>query len=1100
MDYQLTHKDREYIRKSLLNVTLDPSEKDQSLIRNTSLYLRNNPPVCSAERSYHQFAVDLINFLRQKPDDSRSETVRRALKFLQPFGEHSHVHVIPAVKAFVAGFALHEISDHGQLLLADETQGLSLEEKQDAEAMLLDLAGSSGGDDAELLEQTHCFVASLGDGESTSIVIRFLRNIRKLTEVLSGDGEWSTEQKTWARGALHYVHLNEDAIPDDIGIVGLLDDMYVVATAVSFIGTVAQSIEEVVSDLYATWPFLRDLVLTCGENEYTYSEFALINTALTCPALTANGHLERSALILPSSGITPFMVAFGAALGAAYDAAESPGDVFSFTPGQKVRVDNDAVAIFDGMMEIQGNQFLRLKRYSTSKGQRNETASFIPADQAGRLCPAPDDATPRGNIPTQIDDAKITLAGTEALFHLPLPQQFNVVSGRVWLVSQISTVRALVSGIQLYGHPLSGVIPMGHIKKDGSLERWDSRFGTTDCILTTVPDLDLAAEILEEKKLTAGDLVVIDLGGTNRNKFAALSQIQSLDARVLCIAEEKDTDTISNLEKSSYEFWEWSFEEVKELVNNSEPDTDGEHPFRESDGSVMRSLVLRPDICVLNSTDAQKAKTDLDHLDTYVRRAGEDVPEELQDLRDELFSIALELIRLPVPLSSLPDGAGKMTGSLVLLSEKIQRSLYLDEKEKSLTLASIESLQCFALNIEESNLKADAIAKAAESTAGVRVLMPPRFPAGVPLLQNETENYELFLPWKSIREVECETLIIPYWPGRRRAWDILSNPPSREICFILYSFEDTWRSAFYRSRDRSRTQRAERSRRSKIFNRNYRWRAPPVSTALPVSQEGTGDDTLIEEQDFRFRQQAVHAARREGDLSDTVARMIVFHGGTYAFFTPEHEALSATHLMSGSIDNTGDEEKLRAVKVNDLAEGDVLVFLRGTDRDAIRELADANLPSGMRETAKLWQKSLKAYVSDKGIGLVELKKRLEKAGCKRHVVTLKQWLESELLIGPRGYASGDLDAIAQLTGDEEFQARMGECANAISKVWGEHLRASGMIAERVLSSIEDRITVGLDLAVPLDIGDGLILAQVEYIENEDVTVPFSAVNQLKEYV
>ena len=1100
MDYQLTHKDRKYIRESLLNVTLDPAENDLSLIRNTSLYLRNNPPASGAERSYHQFAVDLINFLRRHPDDTKSETVRRALKFLQPLDGPSQKHEIPAVKAFVAGFALHEISEHGNLLVADEIQGLSLQEKQDAESLLLDLASSSGADDAQLLEHTDRFVASFGDGESTSMVTRFLRNIRKLTEVLSGREEWSAEQKTWARGALHYVQLNEDVIPDDMGIVGLLDDMYIVTMAVNFIGTVVQSIEEVIFNLYTAWPFLRNLVVTCGEAEYSYSEFALINTALACPSLTSNDNLARSALILPRMGITPFMIAYGAALGAAYDAADSTVDASSFDLGQKVLVDNDAIAIFDGITEYQGTNYIRLKRYTTTKGHKNETAFFIIADQVGRLCPAPDNASLRGNIETQIDDAKIILAGTEKLFHLLLPQQFNSVSGHVWLVSQMSTVRTLASDIQLNGHPLSGVIPMGHIKKDGDIELWDSRFGTTDCILTTVPDLDLAAEILEEQDLTAEDLVVVDLSRSNKNRIAALSQIQSLDARVLCIAEEKDTDTISYLESSSYDFWEWSSREAEELFNIEEPNTPSVHPFWRNDCSLIRSLVLKPDVRVLNSTDAQKAKNDLDHLDAKVRRAGEDAPEELQEIREELFGITLDLTRLQVPLKSLVGGSSKIINSLSLLTEKAQRSLYLDEDEKKLTFNVIESLQCFAVHLEESNLKEDAIIQASRSNEDVRVLMPPRFPEGISSLQNESKNNELFLPLQRIREVEYGTLIIPYWPGHRKAWDILSNPPSREICFILYSFEDKWRSAFFRKRDRSRTQRAESNHRAAIFNYNYKWSRPPVPAGPSIKPEEMDDDSLIEEQDFRIRQQAVHAARREGGVADTEAQIVVFYGSAHAFLTSEHEALSATHLMQGLTGDETSEEKLRTVKVKDLTEGDVLVFLRGAERHAIRELADANLPQGMRKTARLWQKSLKAYVAENGLSLAELKSQLEQAGCKRHVVTLKMWLESESIIGPREYASGDIDAIVQVTGDTELQANVSECSNAISRVWGEHLRASGIIAKRVLSSINDRITVAVDLTGPLDIGDGLILAKVEYVENENVTVPHSAVNRFREGV
>lgn len=1099
IDRQLTHKDRKYIQESLLRIQLDHTETDEMLILNVSQYLKNNPPSNGAERSYHQFAVDLINHLRHHPDDSSSETVRRALKFLQPLSDNSHAHVIPAIKAFVAGFALHEISDHGGLLLADEIQGLSDEEKREAEVMLLDLAGNSEDGDISLLERTRHFVASFGDGESTSIVTRFLRNIRKLTDVLSGGREWSDEEKTWARGALNYVHLSEDVIPDDFGIIGLLDDMYIVSIAVRFIGPGVQALEEVIFDLYAAWPFLRDLVLTYDETEYVYNEFSLINTALACPALTRHVDSERAALILPRSGITPFMVAFGAALGAAYDAVKSANYPVSFKLGQKVHIDSEAVAEYDGLDEVEGIEYIRLKQYSTQKGQKLETIFRIPAEQGGRLCPAPDDAALRGKISTQIDDADISLAGTEALFHLRLPQNFGRISGRVWLVSQVSTVRALSSEIGLYGHPLSAVLPMGHIRKDGDIERWDKRFGTTECILTTIPDLDLAAEILEEKDLTDDDLIVINLSGTNGKKFAALSQIQSLGARVLCITEEKDTDTIGILQDNSYGFWEWSADEVEDILINSEPFTDSVHPFRRNDGSVIRSLALRPDIRVLAIDVAEKAIADLDRFEAYVRRAGEDSPEELRELLDELFSIALELIRLPVPLSRLPGGSGKVIKRLEELSERAQRSLYLDEEEKEHASGAIESLQYFALSLEDENLKTEAIIATAGSSPNAKVLTPPRFPAGTSISPNESEDNGQFIPWQKIREADCNLLLIPFWPGRAKAWDILSDPPSQEICFILYPVEEKWRSVFNRRREWSRTQRARRSRRSAIFNRKYKWNPPPARKTPPVFPEETEEtDALIEEQDFRFRQRLVHAAGREGGVADTQARMVVFRGGAHAFFTPWHEAWSATHLISKSSDGAGSEEKLRAVKVSEITDDDVLVFLRGTDRDAIRELADASLPPGTRETAKLWQDALRTYVADKGISIKELKRQLEKAGCRRHVFTLKLWLENEVLIGPRSYASGDLEAIARVTGDEAFREKMGECASAIAKVWGEHMRVSGVIAKRVLSGIEGRIKAGLDLSAPLDIGDGLVLAQVEYVESDDVTVPHSAVNRLKE--
>lgn len=1095
----LTHKDRTFIRKSLSKVSLDPSEKDEDLILLISLHLRDHPPTNGSEKSYQQFLVDLINFLRQNPDDSRSEIVRRTLKFMQPSADTSSIHIIPAVKAFIAGFALHEISDSGKLLLADEIRGLSQQEKQDAEEMLLDLVSNTVHSDDELIEQTRKFIAGFGGGETTCIVNRFLRNIRKLSKVLSGNGEWTAEQKTWARGALKYLHLNEDVIADDLGIIGLLDDMYVAATAVQFIGPVVQSIEEIISDLYAAWPFLRDLVLTYKDSEYIYSEFALINAALACPALTDHEKVNRSALIIPSSGITSFMIAFGAALGAAYDAASSGADILSFRPGQKVRVDNEAVAIYDGVDEIGGHKYIRLKRYSTRGGQQLDTIFRIPEGQVGRLCPAPDDAALIGNIPTQIDDAEIQLGGTEALFHLPLPQQFSKISGRVWLVSQVSSVRALASELSVYGYPLSAVLPMGHIKRDGELSRWDARFGKTECLITTVSDLDLAAEILEEQELTSEDIVVIDLSGLNSNKFASLGQIQSLDARVLCIAEEKDTETIRQLDVNHYEFWEWSPEEVGELASENKGGADGAHPFNCNDGSVIRSLLLKPNIRVVSNSEAEKAKTDLDNLGRHVRRAGDDAPEDLREILDELLDIVFGLIRLPMPLNKLLGGPYKLISSLDMLSEKTQLSLYLNEEEKALATAAVESMQYFALSLENENLKTDAICEAVRSDGRVRIVLPPRLPAGMSLSDYVSEDTDLYLPLQGIRDVEYDLLVVPYWPGRQKAWNILSNPPSCGISFILYSFEDEWRSAFYRELERSRAQRARHSRRSVIFRGQHKWNPPPVIEPTSVGAEKEAEvDAMIEDRDSWFRQRLVHAARRGCGVADTEAWMVVFRGGAHAFFTPDHEAWSATHLLSEPSDDADNEEKLVAVKVNDIAENDVLVFMRGTNRDAIRELADASLPSGMRETAKLWQKALRAYVEEKGLSLAELRRQLKNAGCERHIVTLRLWLESETLIGPRYYATGDLEAIAEVTGAPEFRERMAECAKAINRVWGEHMRASQVIAQRVVSGIEGRIRKDLNLGAPLDIDDRLVLVQVEYVATERVMVPASTVNQLRD--
>ncbi len=1100
MGINLTHKDRNNILKSLVDIKLESIDTDDYLMQGVSVYLKDNPPLTGSEVNFHQFSTDLINFIRLNPEDEKSEYVRRALKFFLQIESTNSGLNNSVVKSFVASFTLHEISEKQNLRIVDETHGLSPDERKEAKRLLFDLAKGLQNDDESLLKFSQDLISNLGNNETTCLVKRFQRNVGKLNEFLSSDKKLSAEDKMWARGALQYIRLNEDIIPDELGIIGLLDDMYVAATAVRLIDPIVQPIEEVIDDLYGVWPFLRDLVLTFRNSQYTYTEFSLINTALVCPSLVSKVSSNLKTLILPRSGVTPFMIAFGAALGVAFDESNSGVEATNFSVGQRVRVDNQAVAIFDGICEFHGEQYIRLKRFTTSQGHKTESASLIRAEQAGRLCPVSEDAALRGYIPTKVDDTDISLAGTEALFHLHLPQQFNNISSRVWLVSQTSSVRMLASEIELFGHSLSGVIPMGHIKRDGELYRWDSRFGESECVLTVISDLDLAAEIFEDMDLKSEDLIVIDLGGSNRNKFAALNYIESLKSRILCIAEEKDSDTIKNLEKNGHEIWEWSPEEIKELYIETNSDCNELHPFQLNDELNVRGLLLSPKIKVVESVLAQKAKSDLDLLVAHARKCGENCPNDLDDVLDDLFEMAFELFRLPVPFNVLSGGVGNRVSVLEQMSDKVKRSLYLDSEEKNLALKVIESLQYLVIGFELENPKTDAIRDIYKKEQKVNVLIPPNFPEEKINLQGVEAIPDILSSWKQVKNSNSKCLLIPYWPGRKKAWEIFSNPPSQEVYFILYSFEDEWRLAFHNYRNRARAKRAQQKHRSTIFRKKHPWelskkRIPKVEEMNELKKV----DSLIDERDFRFHQRVIHSIRKVNEVADTSARMIVFRGGAHAFFTQNHQAWSATNLLSDLSQGIEDDEKLLSVTVKDISEGDVLVFLRGTDRDAIRELADASLPSGTRDIAKLWQVSLRNYVDKHNISASGLKGRLEEAGCKRHVASIRNWLDNESLIGPRYYASGDLEAIAKVTNDQDFRKKMSKCAQAISSVWGEHLRASNTIAKRVLSSFGNRVNMGLDLDSPMDIGDSLVLAQVEYVSHQEVIVPGSLVNQFREY-
>lgn len=1097
MNRPLTHKDRGLIWDSLSSIPLDPDETDDSLIRSVSAYLMKHPSSTGTERSYHHYTIDLINFLRQAPEDGKSDLVRRALRFLQLSDVSNPLLTTPAVKVFVTSFVLHEVSDNGNLLLSDELRGLSEDEKQFAEEILLNHADQTLDEDSDLLNYSSCFLADLPGNGSVQMVMRFRRNINRLVKVLSAGQERSDEQKAWARGALNYIRINEDAIPDDLGIIGLLDDMYIANTAVRLIDPDIQPWEDVISDLYTLWPFLRDMVLTYAGSEYTYSDFALINTALACRDLTKQGETSRAALILPASGVTPFLVAFGAALSVAYDAARKTDATPVFEQGDKVWVDGDAVAVYVGIEEMKGQKFIKLKQTTKSK-KHSGPCFFVSLAELPRLSKAPGNVKTKGNITTFLKNSDAPLNATEQIFHLPFPLQFTESLSRVWLVSKVAGAKVLASEIQILGHPLSSVLPMGSIRRDGEFVPWSSNFEETEGILTVIPDMDLAAEILEEQDLSAEDLILIDLGGANRNKSAALNLIQSLNARVLCVAEEKDAEVIASLEESHFSLWEWSEPEIKEMVSNgTHVSAVNQHPFRQNDLRICKSLTLKPEVKVLRNENAENARQAIDGLNEYVRKQGDEVSGELEELLAKLLEVLFFLIRSPAPLEYLPGSVDRMIGILGQLQENAESSLYLSDSEKTLVSQPVESLEYFALELADRNPKTDAIKKVLRNDSRAKIAVVPH----IHTLLTDTRQFglepDIFLPWPKLHSAEPASLIIPYWPGKKKVWEMISDPPPGKVYFILYSFEDEWRAIFDEFRNNSRTIRMDHNPRSDVFTGISRWPRHKVQkSGDDIQKVPQHKPALTEGRTNRVRQRLTHAVTEEGESADTEARLVKFTGGAHAFFARGHMIPSVTHLLS-DLNESEDTGKVISVPVNGISEGDVLVFSRGTDRDAIRELAETNLPSETRELAGLWQRVLRTYADSRRLPDVNLQRLLRNAGCRRHIATVRNWLESETIIGPRHYNKGDLDAIARVTGDEEFIRKQDECEKAIAQVWGEHLRAAHVIATRIRSGIGDRITKDPDLHSPLDIGDGLVLAQVEFIDSDSATVPHAVVNRLR---
>ena len=114
---------------------------------------------------------------------------------------------------------------------------------------------------------------------SSDLFGRVSADVGFLCETLEDEGS-SESVRDCARRGLGYLKVVADAIPDDLGLVGYLDDALVIRKAVEEIEPRRAALNDVLDASISRWPFLKDLAFEHASDRHELDEFCLINTAL----------------------------------------------------------------------------------------------------------------------------------------------------------------------------------------------------------------------------------------------------------------------------------------------------------------------------------------------------------------------------------------------------------------------------------------------------------------------------------------------------------------------------------------------------------------------------------------------------------------------------------------------------------------------------------------------------------------------------------------------------------------------------------------------------------------------------------------------------
>ena len=178
---------------------------------------------------------------------------------------------------------------------------LSNEDRNRAEEIYRELLETMDTPDALLIEQTRSFVDAPGLPAGSLFVSRLLRNAEFLAQVLeSGDDE---ANRNVARAALGYLILEEDSIDDRLGLIGFLDDAYILDTAVAVIEPAREPWIRLMESARIAWPLLAEasVGLTTGQSAPVIRHVLTQAALLAEPQPPGSGPLD-SALFVPTAG------------------------------------------------------------------------------------------------------------------------------------------------------------------------------------------------------------------------------------------------------------------------------------------------------------------------------------------------------------------------------------------------------------------------------------------------------------------------------------------------------------------------------------------------------------------------------------------------------------------------------------------------------------------------------------------------------------------------------------------------------------------------------------------------------------------------------
>ena len=925
------------------------------------------------------------------------------------------------------------------------------------------------------------------EGENSSFG-RLAADLNVLLGVLDGN-EHDDDLKDLSKAALTYFVETADAIPDGLGLVGLLDDAFIVQQAVDRVLPHRASLTSYLEDRVRRWPFLKNLRFEVTGQRYPISDYMLINDALLLDVLNIDA--RSSVILIPEAGPLVYLLGLVAALSRVAEIAESESGP-SLKLGERLMDrDGHGEVVFQGYVREKGTTFTSCDASSAthvrlqhpSRGRQAETLHIIRVAELGNFRRTAVGVDKRKKSRIKIDVGDREVGALEQLFGTNHPIMLDTQSPQVLVVAPIEKSRALAKSLELFGVATADLVPTAHLRRgeNGFDVTYWSKYGVGgEPLLCVVRSVDEAYECVLSQPFDNRKVSTV-VASVRRDSAdgVQLARIADEGVGVLAFVQPEDSETLEIFGQREMSFWSWDLNWFGLLYW---PASEGasRHPVAVYERRVQRRVNASHHVETVRLDEMTDASSALAMMQTS--HDSEDF-ESLADWLTRGWRLLVRLCRRVTPVTS--EEKEDFTRTIREMSSGVQKNQYRWSEELQAVARDLVASFERALNsLANSNPKFNLLQELAKQHPGATLVVTERDRVR---LAEALAHCDVQVVSRVFSNRDEELRIVPAWYERSRMDTLIFGSTAVSLRLILYEPEVEWfNHALKRRSDAIRLAKDLVAKSGSI----------PIADHQSETKLQSIEDTksLPGDVDEVFRSAILRSVNQSRDTGvGTVSASVVgFVGGTWAAFTSAHRLVTVGHL----IDSAGeDRQDVVTTDVANLRSGDVVLLLGGSDRDAVRERAEQELSFNTIKVAETWKRALKEYTR-KHPNLDDLQQKLAREGCNKMPSTIRNWIVNDYVIGPQ-HAVTDVAAIAAATGDTELIAGQFECVDAIGTVRSAHVTAGKRLAEQVVQRAREWVDAGATPDDLVELEGRFVMVTVDFVDIAETEIAANLVNRLQ---